>query len=82
VNQNQLVPLPMGDLWRPYEYDADGAIVQRLDNVQPQERNALSMAANRSPDVAAILAAENARLRDEAAAVGVCQAGEVVLCLS
>lgn len=58
------VILPMGDVFRPYQYDADGKIIERSDTVSPQEAQAMN-AAGRSPDVAAILAAENARLQAE-----------------
>lgn len=52
-----VVPLPMGDLFRPYKFDDNGNIVERENTVSPAE-TALSGIAHRSPDAAAILMAE------------------------
>ena len=61
-----IVPLPMGDLYRPYEYDEAGNIKQREDTLDPNTFP--PSAAKLGPDVAAILMAENRRLLDEARA--------------
>lgn len=67
---NPIVQLPMGDLFRPYEYDEDGNIKQRANTIDAAAAVAHAAMASRGPDVAAILMAENLRLQDEAAARG------------
>lgn len=52
---NDLVQLPMGDLWRPPVRDAEGNIIPRKDNVDASH---LPRAGKMTPDVAAILMAE------------------------
>ena len=64
-HEHRPIILPMNDIWYPYSFNEAGEIEQRKDTVGP---GPINPAAGKSPDVAAILAAENARLRDEAAA--------------
>jgi hypothetical protein len=59
------IPLPLSrDLWQPYEFDAEGAIIERKDNIDASRLP--QSAAVAGPDVAALLMAERDALLAEA----------------
>ena len=64
-NQSRgFVHLPLGgDVWRPYEFDAEGNIVQRPDSIDTSKMPQTPPAA--SADVQAILMAELDKARAE-----------------
>ncbi len=62
---SNMIQLPVsGDLWIPPEYDAEGNIKPREDNIAPDTTPKIRMT---SPDVAALAMAELARVQNEAA---------------
>jgi hypothetical protein len=62
---NPIVQLPMGDLWRAPEFDKEGNIVPRQDNVDSRNMGVRRI---NSPDAQAILMADYERLKAEAEA--------------